>query len=223
MHSCPSQALLSSPFHHLCCPPLNALISLIFFIWLLPHTALMVRLHQSWVKWDKYFFWVVSYTVPKAIQVGPSGQQDTLLTNTELPTNKTHQILSAGLHSSLFSPSPLIHLGLHTPRCRIWHLSWLNITQLMIAQPCNLSRFPVRPISSPENQQLLFYLVSSVNLVWTQLLHPVCWQKHWRELDPKEWMALLVSFNQEHGVKARDHQSVHSLHQLNSLLETDLF
>lgn len=68
------------------------------------------------------------------------------------PRKPTRLFLSAGLHSSLFSPSPLMHLGLHSPRCRIWHLSWLNITQLMIAQPCKLSRFPVRPIYPPENQ-----------------------------------------------------------------------
>lgn len=181
----------------------------------------MVRLHQSWEKWDKCFFWVVSYIRPNANQVCPFGHQDTLFTDSELPINRTQQILSAGLHSSLFSPSPLIHPGLHSTRCRMWHLSWLNITQLVIGQPCNLSRLPVGPIYPLQNQELLFNFISSVNLVWTQLLHPGHWHKHWRELDPKAWMALLVSFNQEHGVKARDHQSVHSLHQLSSQLETD--
>lgn len=46
-------------------------------------------------------------------------------------------------------------------------------------------------------------------------------KKHRRELAPQKQMVLLVSFNQEHGVKARERESVHSLYQLNSLLETN--
>lgn len=98
--------------------------------------ALEVRLSQHRAEWKNMpSYWQAMPDAPQHT-AGPPACPDTL----NLPSTRTFRYISTALLSSISPPNLYGHPGMPHSRYRIWHLSLLNIKQLLIAQASNLSR-----------------------------------------------------------------------------------